>query len=360
MKTTDIVRLRLQNQSISNIAFDDPADVVKWFGAVQAQDYWGALWAVGLRTTNASEQDVERALAARKIVRTWPMRGTLHFVPAEDIRWMLELLTPRVFPRAASLFRQAGLDDAVLSKSVKAVTKALRGGRQLTRAAMYQTLEMAGIATSSSRGLHILCWLAQKGVICFGTREGKQQTFTLLDEWVPSAKKLTRDEALAEIARRYFSSHGPATLHDFAWWTGLTVADSKAAVEMARQHLTQEVIGGQAYWLASSFPSQKNAAQVPSKAFLLPMYDEYTVAYKDRSAVLDPQFGKQVISGNGIFSPIMVFSGRVIGTWKRSIGKDSVQLTHNPFAKLKPAENRAFSAPARRYSEFLGSPVKSV
>jgi hypothetical protein len=199
-----------------------------------------------------------------------------------------------------------------------------------------------------------LTLLAQDGFICFGAREGKQQTFVLLDEWAPKARRMARDESLAEIAKRYFTGHGPATLQDFAWWSGLTTADATAGLEMAKRLLAQETINGQTYWLASSTPAIKDSSPT---VYLLPAYDEYTVAYKDRSAVLDTIYPKQANSGNGIFYPTIVVDGRVVGTWKRTLKKDSLAISLNPFAKLKRAETQAIAEAAGRYGKFLGASV---
>jgi hypothetical protein len=355
MTSSDIARQRLHNQHISGSTFEQPADVVAWLGAVQAQDYLGSLWAVGLRMRKAVEADIERALANRTIIRTWPMRGTLHFVAAADVRWMLELLTPRIVAgNARRLQRQFGLDEATFARSKDLFVRALEGGKQLTRNAMYEVLEADGISTASQRGLHILWRVAQDGLICFGAREGKQQTFALLDEWAPEAKRMERDEALAELAQRYFKSHGPATLQDFAWWSGLTTADAKAGLEMAKRSLAQEVSDGQTYWVASSMLAAKDPSPT---AYLLPVYDEYTVAYKDRSAVLNPEYAKHANYGHGIFNPTIVIDGQVVGTWKRTIRKDGLVVTPSPFAKLKRAETRAFDEAASRYGKFLNASI---
>lgn len=202
---------RLSNQYLAKNRFADPGDVVAWFGAVQAQDYLGSLWGIGLRTIDACEGAVEKAIANRKIVRTWPMRGTLHFVPAADVRWMLKLLTPRVIARSAGRYRQLELDKRTFANSKKVFVRALEGGKQLTRTEMYKALEAAKISVAGQRGIHILGHLAQEGLICFGNRRAKQQTFVLLDEWVPENQSLNREEALAKLARCYFRSHGPAT-----------------------------------------------------------------------------------------------------------------------------------------------------
>src|SRR5262245_16568260 len=355
MTSSDIARLRLHNQHIAGATFEQPGAVVAWLGAVQAQDYLGALWAVGLRMRNAVEADIERALADGTIIRTWPMRGTLHFVAAADIRWMLELLTPRIVAGSAQrLHRQAGLDEATFTRSKELFSRALQGGKRLTRNAMYKVLEADGISTADYRGLHILGRLAQDGLICFGPREGKQQTFALLDEWAPRRPPMARDEALAELASRYFTSRGPATLQDFAWWSGLTMADARAGLEMAKPRLEQEVINGQTFWLASSMSATK---YTPQTAHLLPAYDEYTVAYKDRSAVLDQAYTKQVNSGNGIIYPTIVVEGQVVGTWKRTLKKDTVIITPSPFVKLEHDETLALAEASNRYGKFLDASV---
>lgn len=351
----DLAALRLSNQRIADPPSAMPGDVVSWLGAVQAQDYLGALWAVGLRS-GTTEADVERALAERSIVRTWPMRGTLHFVAAADVRWMLELMTPRVIARnRLRLRREFEIDDAVIGRSRDVLIQALHGGRQLTRDAMYEVLEAENISAKGQRGLHILWWLAQEGVLCFGAREGKQQTFVLLDEWVPGAKRLEKDEALAELARRYFTSHGPATLQDFTWWSGLTVADAKTGLDMAGPHLLSEMVGDQTFWFPPTAAIKKEKSPA---VHLLPPYDEYTVAYKDRSAVLDLAHARRMATGNGIFFPILVIDGRVMGTWKRTLKKGEVVIAPSLFSPLSKSQARALSLPACRYGTFLGLDIK--
>ncbi|MFN7930827.1 MAG: winged helix DNA-binding domain-containing protein [Blastocatellia bacterium] len=355
MKPSEIARLRLHHQHIAGSRFEQAAEVVAWLGAVQAQDYAQSLWAVGLRMRSAVEADIERALAERAIIRTWPMRGTLHFVAAADVWWMLELLTPRIVANHARRLQQEyGLDEAVFTRSSEVFVRALQGGKQLTREAMYQALEDAGISTAGQRGLHILWRLAHERLICCAARAGKQQTFALLEEWVPRAKPIPRDEALAELARRYFTGHGPATLQDFAWWSGLTMMDAKAGLEMAKQFLVPEASEGQNYWLAASMPALKDASLA---AYLLPVYDEYTVAYKDRSAVLNPAFAQQANAGHGIFNPTLIVGGQVIGTWKRTLKKNAVIVTPSPFVALQRTDQRVVAQAAERYGQFLRLPV---
>ena len=354
MQRSDIAHRRLYNQHIAEATFATPADVVRWLGAVQAQDYLGGLWAIALRTHDATAAAVEQAITGRTIIRTWPMRGTLHFVAVPDIRWMLELLTPRIVARSARRLKQLDLDEATLARSKDMIGQALQGGKQLSRPALYQVLGAAHISPAGQRGIHILARLAQDGFICFGTREGKQQTFALLDEWAPAARTMERADALAELARRYFTSHGPATLHDFVWWSGLATADARAGLEGAKPQLTHEEIDGRTYWLSASPPPVGVAS---ATAYLLPPYDEYTVAYRDRSAVLSPEYAARADSGNGIFSPTMVVDGQVVGTWIRAAKKNTLVITLRPFGTLSGAEHRAFTTAAHRYGKFLEMPV---
>jgi hypothetical protein len=349
--TMNIAFSRLRNQRIADRSPADPADVVRWLGAVQAQDYPASLWAIGLRA-RATEAAVEQALARRTIVRTWPMRGTLHIVAAEDIRWLLELLTPRVLAANAGRYRQLELDDAVFARGTKLVVEALRAGRQLQRTALYRLLEHGGIATRGARGLHILSHLAQRSVICFGAREGRQHTFALLDEWVPPAPRLDRDAALAELTLRYFTSHGPATPHDFAWWSGLTLTDVRAALQQVGARLESAVAAKRTWWFA---PGSAAATTTP-RAHLLPAFDEYTVGYRDRSDVLSARHANRVSMG-GVLNPAIVVDGRIVGTWKRALRKDAVVVTLAPFTRLKRAEREAIEAATERYAAFLGLPA---
>lgn len=351
----NIARLRLATQHIARPAFDDPAAVVRWMGAVQAQDYVGALWGVGLRTRRATEASVEAAIARGAIVRTWPMRGTLHFVAAQDIRWMLELLTARVVAASTARHRQLELDERIFARAGRIAEQALAGGKPLRRTALYDVWNAAGIATGGSRGLHIVGYLAQKGLICFGPRDGKQPTFVLLEEWVPNARQLARDEALGELARRYFTSHGPATVHDFAWWSGLTVTDARAAIELATSQLVRDDVGGRTHWRGASSASPASSAAY--SAHLLPPWDEFTVAYRDRDAVLDPAHSRRVNAGGGVLKPVVVVRARVVGSWQRTLRKGGVVVKSTPFARLAPDETRAVAAAAERYGRFLGLPV---
>ena len=354
MKFEDIPKVRLYNQHITMPRFSEPHEIVKWLGAAQAQDYLGSLWAIGLRLKGGTESMIEKAIENRKIVRSWPMRGTLHLVTAEDLRWMLKFLTPRVIQRSAGLYSQAGLDSKVFAKSGKLLSTALKGEQQLTRSEIYALWERARISTAEQRGLHILGYLAQTGLICFGPRKGKQQTFVLLDEWLPPSKIPAKEEALANLVLTYFQSHGPATIQDFCWWTGLAVIEGRRAVQSIETKLVQELIDGKTHYMLPAKQPQK----APGQVFLLPNYDEYFVAYKDRRAVLHPKLTTNIKQlGNGIFTSPIVINGLMAGYWKRHLVKDKIIVETNIFSSMNKSTANSIEAAARRYGKFLKTPV---
>jgi hypothetical protein len=355
MTLRDVALLRLANQGISAPVADSPAAVVASLLAMQAQDYGGALWSVGLRLAEVTRGQVEAAIASRQIVRTWPMRGTLHFVAAPDVRWMLELLTPRVIAASATRQKRLGLDARVLSRCEKALVRALRGGRQLPRDEVYAVIERTGITTGDYRGYHVVWRLAQERVLCFGPHAGKQPTFTLLDEWVPACPALARDEALALLARRYFAAHGPATAHDLAWWSGLKVTDVKAAIESLGDELLQRRVGDRVYVTSAAV---SRAAPAAGAVHLLPGFDELLLGYRDPSPSLDGSHADKILpGGNGVFMSTMVSMGRVVGTWRAAARRGYVEVMPAPFAALPAREVEDFRSAAERYGRFLGLPV---
>lgn len=348
MDPIDVVRARVDSQLASPRA--EPAAVVRAFGAVQAQDYRAALWGIALRTTGATEADVERAIAARTIVRTWPMRGTLHFVAPADVRWMLRLLARRVIPRAAARHRELGLDDAVFARARTIFERALAGDRQLTRPETFALLEEHGIAAGGQRGVHILGRLAMEGVLCFGPHRGKQPTLALLDEWVPPPRRdLDDDEALGELARRYLGSHGPATEDDLAWWSGLPLGEARRAIEIARHDLHEE--GG--WWSGRDAPRETGPADRAPRVDLLPPFDEYTVAYRERSAFLDADLAAR--TRNGIMSPVVLVDGRIAGVWSRARAGRGVRLRIELARSV--GDPRAIEQQVERFGRFVELPA---
>jgi len=322
---------------------------------VQAQDYAGAQWSVGLRLPGCRAVDIDRALATRKIVLTWALRGTLHLVAAADVRWMLSLLGPGIIAKRASRYRQLGLDETTFAESYRVLADELHGGRHRTRKALLAALREAGIPTEEQRGYHLLGRAGLEGLICFGPMVDRQQSFVLLDEWIPPAPALGRLAALATLARRYGASHGPATLQDFVWWSGLRVADARSALAAAGPELRRETVVGVEYW-------QRNAARMPGRAppmaVLLPAYDEYLLGYRDRSHAIDPRDTGKISLINGLAHPILI-RGRVRGSWKRIRGEKTIRLTMEYFDPPGREEQSAVAAAGERYGAFIGKPVET-
>jgi hypothetical protein len=353
MRPSDIPHARLHHQRLTSPRFKEPADVVRWLGAVQAQEYAPAKWAIGQRMGRATDADVERAFAEGSILRTHVLRPTWHFVAPEDIRWMLELTGPRIKAAINSHARTVSLDEAAFERSRRVLKSALRGGRQLTRAALRQAFQRAGLPPNGIHSILLLMRAEIDGLICSGARAGKAFTYAWLDDRVPAARTLTREQALAELARRYFTSRGPATLQDFVWWSGLTTADARSGIEMAGSDLSRDVIDGSVCWL----PSPRRAVRPTAEAaHLLPVYDEYMVAYKDRSAVVDSRYCKR--GTNVLFGSTIVVNGRVAGTWKSTRSEHETLVTLSAFAPLTGRMRRAVDDAARRYGTFLGQSVR--
>ncbi|HKT39511.1 MAG TPA: winged helix DNA-binding domain-containing protein [Ktedonobacterales bacterium] len=353
MTPADIGLQRLARQRLIGQQFATPAEVVSWLGAVQSQEYLGAIWSLGMRMDGGATDDViERAFTEGTILRTHVLRPTWHFVAPADIRWLLELTAPRIKATIAYYDRQHGLDDALYARCNKIIARALAGGKYLTRAELGKALAEAGVVVEGQRLAHIIFHAELDAVVCSGPRRGKQFTYALLAERAPTATTLPRDEALAELTRRYFTSHGPATARDFAWWSGLTMADVWAGLEMIGSDFSHEEIAGQTYW----FPASLSPVIEPSEtAFLLPTYDELLVGYHG--------FGAALTGGRGngertTFSATVVIGGRVVGNWRRTITRGAVVVELAPFAPLTASEREAVFAAAGRLGAFLGMPVE--
>ncbi len=350
----DLVRRRLQNQQLARPEFRRPVDVVAWLGAAQAQDYPAAKWALGLRANGITDADVEQAFNDGAILRTHVLRPTWHFVTPADIRWMLALTGPRVNAVCASYYRKLGLDDRLLARSRTILERALRDGTQLTRSEIGAVLLRGGIAVKSQPLAFLVMRAELDQVICSGARRGKQFTYALLEERAPRARVLERDEALAELTRRYFWSHGPATLRDYVWWSGLTVREAKTGIDLVKPALASEMIGDRTYWFV---PSRSRAPRVlaPS-AYLLPNYDEYLIAYKDRGLVVAASRARNMGVADE-FPHHIVIDGRLAGSWRRTLRSDSVALETLPYARLTGDRARALAAAAERYGRFVEMPV---
>ena len=341
MNRADLVSRRLHNQKLSAPDCRKPVDVVRWFGAVQSQDFEAAKWALALRMRSATNGVIEEAFNRGTILRTHVMRPTWHFVAHDDIRWLLELTAPRVNLRCGPNYRKLELDDATFKRSRKVLERALNDGKHLPRSDLRRRLNESGVeANDTVRLAHILLRAELDGVICSGPRVGKQFTYALFDERVPATNTIARDEALAKLTRLYFRSHGPATLQDFTWWSGLTVTDTKRGLELAGRRFEKTTIEETVYW---GLRSSETPAHSSATAYLLPAYDEYFVAYKDRQSALDVNTS---LTTWDLLGPTVVIDGMAVGRWKKSNDFEFSRV-------LKKTEQAAIDQASKRYKEFL-------
>jgi len=348
MTNSEIARQRLFNQNVATQNLKKPAEIVQYMGAIQAQDYAGAKWAVGMRLQKSKDAAIDKAMANGSIIRTHVLRPTWHFVTPADARWMIELTAPRINILAAGRHRQLKLYSKTLKLSNDALARALEGKKQLERLELQTILNRAGINTDEQRFVHILMQAELDRVICSGGRKGKQFTYALFDDRVPKGNDFTHNEAVAELVKRYFVSRGPATLHDFTWWSGLTVADAKNGLEASKGELVSIDINGLTNWMARHQPPINSKAPL---AHLLPAYDEFAVAYGDRTAIINPKYLTE--AKHVIFAPSVVVNNQVAGTWKRTIKKNEVEVILDLFGKLSKAQTAAVEAAIKRYQRFV-------
>lgn len=364
LTVSDALALRMRSLLLTGTAptapvgADSVAEVVTWFGAMQAQDYASGLWSLGARLPERTRTHVEDALERREAVRTWPMRGTIHLVPSADARWMVEVLGVRALAGAARRRAHLGLDEATAERAVDVLGTALAGGGRLTRAECLAALTEAGIPVDGQRGYHLLRFASQRGVTCMAPNRGTEQTFVLLDEWVGCSHRPSRDEALATIATRYVRSHGPVPRSDLAGWTGLTSADTTAGVAAAGDALTTVEVDGVTMLVMSDVLADA-PPPLPNTVLALPGFDEYLLGYKNRTLMVDPQHAQAIIpGGNGVFQATIVRAGRVIGTWTRSSTTVRTVVTVVPLEPLRPRDRREVEAAFERYARFVDAPVQ--
>jgi hypothetical protein len=345
---------RLHNQYITRAKRGSAADLVAALGAVQAQEYPAARWGLSLRMSPATtEAEIARAFDEGRILRTHVLRPTWHFVTPDDIRWMLELTAPRVQRTIAHYARRSGLDQATLTRAARVFERSLGDGRFLTRAELGGRLGRAGIAASGVRLALVTEHAELEGVICSGPRRGNTFTYALLAERAPRARRMSRDESLAELARRYFSSHGPATVRDFVWWSGLTTLDARRGLELNRAR--HQVVDGLTYWTVGRASA---ADSTDGGVRLLPIYDEYLVAYRDRDAVPHRASTVQARSGRPVaFHHAIVIRGQVAGTWSTARRASELVLEAVLFRRLTAPERHALADATDRYGRFLNAPI---
>jgi hypothetical protein len=355
--SSDIARQRLINQGLVKPTLQTATDVVAMLGAVQAQDYGASKWGISQRTSGLTDAQIEKEIDDGKIVRTHVLRPTWHFVAASDIRWMLALSAPRVHAANAYWYRHLEVDDAVARRSRTLMTRALRDGKHLTRAELGHVLTRAKIQVTNPVRLASIVMRAElDGVICSGVRRGKQFTYALMEERVTDAAALERDAALFVLARRYFTTRGPATADDFAWWSGLTKADAKRGVEAAAIHLEHRSIEGKSYW----FPAERRVRFSSPLANLLPNYDEYFIGFKDRTAFSARLTASGIKERTSALSGhILTINGQIVGGWRRTLVGQKVGIEPRLLLGLSEAERRAVGVAARKFAHFLTLPSEN-
>jgi hypothetical protein len=350
-----VARLRLAAQLLSSAPARNPADTVRRMLAMQAQDERGIKWSVGLRTSGATEADVDAAYDAGEIVRSWPLRGTLHLVAAEDLAWMLELTAERAIASAAGRRAVLGITLSEVERAREIAIQALPARAALSRSALLAAIAAGGVSTAGQRGYHLLWFLAQTGTLVLGPTDRGRQCFARLEDWVPNPRRLDREEALGELAVRYFRSHGPASVEDLARWSGLGLREVRKGIAVSGASLATVEIEGSRYIVSAE---AADAPDRPDGVRLLPGFDEYLLGYRDRSFVLAPEHSEAIVpGGNGMFKATIVVDGEVVGTWGRRPGSGGVVVEAMPFASLSTRETEALRAAAQGYGRFLERPA---
>jgi hypothetical protein len=355
MNLSDLAKIRLISQQIDGSKLSSPKNALDWMGAIQAQDYEMAKWAIGIRLPGANDKGICAAIDKGEILRTHLLRPTWHFVTKDNIYWILELSAQQIKVSFKSRHIQLGLTNTILRKSNLVLEKALKGGNHLTREELIAELGKAKIPTNDNRASHIFVWAELDGLICSGATKNGKQTYAILEERVPERKPFNREAAMATLAQKYFLSRCPATLQDFVWWSGLTVSAARSALEMTAPNFIPEKINSQTYWFTPSFSFSKT---MDKELFLLPAFDEFIISYKDRSATLALENHKKAVSDNGIFRPVIVENGQIIGIWKRTIVKNIVVLQVEFFEPQNKTMSSYVKEAAIQYGHYLDKQIE--
>ena len=347
MNPKEIIIQRLYNQQIADTNCKKPEEIVSTLVAMQSQVWDMGKWAIGLRLPGSANEDIENAYNRGDILRTHVMRPTWHFVTPADIRWLLKLTSPRVHAFNAPYYRKMELDATVFKKANAVFVKMLQGGRQLNRLILKDALEKSKIKTNDIRLICLLMQAELDGLICSGAREGKQFTYALLDERAPGNDRFQRDEALGELVKRYFITRGPATVQDFAWWSGLTVKDGKDGLAMSKSVFESEKVNGTEYFFKpGSFDYKKKI----HSTFLLPDYDEYGISYKDRSLFMN-ELNK--IKSKKKYPHTVIINGVAGGTWRWKRTIKQMQIETLLFTSINKTKQQALARAEKMYKAFF-------
>jgi hypothetical protein len=354
MNTNNISRIRLKSQQITSTKLKTVKELVGWMCAMQAQDFAMAKWAIGVRTRNLKEEAIEESFNNGEILRIHILRPTWHFIASENIYWMLNLTAPHIKASTQTRLKTLELDKNTLVKSFDTIIKTLSGGKHKTREEITKQFEQQGIKIDNHRSSHIMFQAELEGIVCSGKIKGKNQTYTLLEERIAKPAPLSKEEALARLARQYFTSHCPASISDFVWWSGLTMKEAKLAIELVKHEFIIETIEGSAYYISNNYTEEHPQDPV----FLLPAFDEFLISYRNREASLDLIHNKKAVSDNGIFRPIVVENGKVTGIWSKTQKKDKTIIQITPFQSYTLSTKEKIEQSANAYAFFAGKEVE--
>ena len=357
MNLADVSNIRLVNQQIEASTFKEGKDLVSWMGAVQAQDYAMATWGIGLRISGGTEKLIQKEIDSGAILRTHLLRPTWHLVSADDIWWMLELTAAQVRMKSGSRLKELGINSEVCLKSNQVIESAFANHKYLTREELYLEMEQNKVDGGKDRWSHLIFLAELDGILCSGIKKDKNQTYAILGDRVPRPASISRDEALGKLAFKYFSSHSPASLNDFIWWSGLSVTAAKRALEIIKPGFISENIANQEFWLPENL--SRSAPVIPS-VYLLPAFDEFLISYKDRTAAFPLAQHSKAFTNNGIFHPVIVVNGEVKGLWKRTIKKDTVYFEPKFFNPVSKDVLDLTKKSARKFAEFLGKKLDCI
>ncbi|KJD36450.1 hypothetical protein PW52_04635 [Tamlana sedimentorum] len=326
MTQQELLEYRFKNHLLCpNNKGQSTQEIVRYFGAIQAQNYTMAKWAIGSRLVNATYLKIEEDFNSNKILRTHILRPTWHFVAPQDIRWMLALTAVRIKAGNKNHHQRLGIDYEILKRSKKSIQRALSGKRFQTRSELKKNFEKDHINCDDERLGFLLMDAELDGLICSAGNKGKEMLYGLLDEIVPKTKSLSRDESLMTLAQIYFNSRGPATVYDFAWWSGLTIKDARKGIELSKE-LTFVYLEAQKYWFNRSLLHKHIVKR--ETIHLLPAFDEYLISYKDRSLMVENEDKGKIFTRNGIFKPTLIANGKVIGIWRKSIKNKEIIIDY--------------------------------
>jgi hypothetical protein len=334
---------------------------VRGLVAVQSQDYYGAKWALGQRVKGATDAELDRAFDAGELVRTHVLRPTWHFVAPEDLRWLQALTSPRIHQASGYQYRLHEIDSALAARATAVFERVLEGGDARTREELGGALGEAGIASAGLRQTYLVMHAELEGIICSGPRRGRRQTYALVEERVPPSRPRSRNEALAELARRYVEGHGPAQAVDLGWWSGLTLRDARTALDLASPPLLRETIGGREFFVSPSWPGPAvPVVDTGPIVHLLPNYDELLIAFRDRRDAMDPLLPPPARVAAEILNHVIVRNGLGVGGWRRTDETRAIRVMLNPLVPLSSDDRTAIRGAVDRLAAFLSRPVEAT